>query len=173
MSTPLIEQEAAAILASVNGLGILEPGTIGHRTALRAVEKALGTLADLAQQNADLVNQRDQLLAAISQGAKEAGMLRAEVSPGGPMAIQLAGDMGAELARLAAVTQITPESYEAARDHVAGALGSAYDCNRVWSAWGVNTMGPDDFSLVAEDADRLDEITRAALLGAGLSVPAG
>lgn len=171
MSTPLIEQEAAAILASVNGLGVFESDTIGHKMALRAIEKALATLDDLAQKNAELVNQRDQLLAAISQGAKTAGMLRAEVLPSGPMAIQLAGDMGTELARLATVTQITPEQFDAAASQVAHALGDAYDCTRVWSAWCVGTMSEADFTQVAEQDDRVDEITRAALIGAGLSVP--
>lgn len=52
---------------------------------------------------------------------------------------------------------------EAVRDAIAEALGDAYDCTRVWAAWGVGTMGPDDFSLVREDSDRLDEIADAAL----------
>jgi hypothetical protein len=52
---------------------------------------------------------------------------------------------------------------ERVRDAVAEALGDAYDCTRVWSAWGVGTMGPDDFSPVAEDDDRLTEIVDAAL----------
>jgi hypothetical protein len=49
---------------------------------------------------------------------------------------------------------------------VAEALGeSAYDCLRVWAAWGVGymAMGPDDFALVAEDSDRLAEIADAAI----------
>ena len=52
---------------------------------------------------------------------------------------------------------------EAVTDAVAEALGDAYDCNRVWSAWGVGTMGPDDFTLIAEDSDRVNEIARAAI----------
>lgn len=50
-----------------------------------------------------------------------------------------------------------------ARDGIAEALGDAYDCMLVWSAWGVGTMGPDDFVLVVEDESRLEEITDAAL----------
>lgn len=59
----------------------------------------------------------------------------------------------------------------AVRDAVAAALGDAYDCTRVWAAWGVGTMSEDDFQLVAEDDERLDEIVEAALVAAGLAVP--
>ena len=48
-------------------------------------------------------------------------------------------------------------------DAVANALGDAYDCMRVWSAWGYGTMGSDDFRLVANDPDRLHEIAEAAI----------
>lgn len=48
-------------------------------------------------------------------------------------------------------------------DAVAEALGDAYDCSRVWQAWSYGTMGQDDFSLVAEDADRVAEIADAAI----------
>lgn len=51
------------------------------------------------------------------------------------------------------------------RDAVAAALGEAYDCTRTWAAWGVGTMSQDDFQLVAEDPDRVDEIVTAALDG--------
>jgi len=49
------------------------------------------------------------------------------------------------------------------RDALAAALGSAYDCTRVWSAWGVGTMGPDDFRLIADDADRVSDLADAAI----------
>ena len=49
------------------------------------------------------------------------------------------------------------------RDAIAEALGDAYDCNRQWSAWSYGTMGPDDFSMVREDSDRVDEIAQAAV----------
>ena len=52
---------------------------------------------------------------------------------------------------------------ESVLDAVAAAIGDAYDCNRVWSAWSYGTMGPDDFSRVAEDGDRVAEIAGAAL----------
>lgn len=52
---------------------------------------------------------------------------------------------------------------EAAYDAVAAALGDAYDCTRCWSAWSYGTMGPDDFSQVAEDGDRVREIAGAAI----------
>ena len=121
---------------------------------------------------AEAERQRDSLIEAIAEAAKEGGMLRAEVHPSGPLAIQLASDMGAELARLATVTQITQDQFDGATAQVAHALGSAYDCTRTWSAWGHGTMGSDDFVQVASQDDRVDEITRAALLGAGLAVSA-
>jgi hypothetical protein len=49
------------------------------------------------------------------------------------------------------------------RDAVADSLGGAYDCLRVWSAWGVGTMGEDDFQLVTDDSDRVEEIAQAAV----------
>ncbi|MCO7641918.1 hypothetical protein NJI34_34685 [Pseudomonas sp. S 311-6] len=57
----------------------------------------------------------------------------------------------------------TSKIKDQARDGIAEALGDAYDCMRVWSAWGVGTMGPDDFALVVDDESRLEEITDAAL----------
>jgi hypothetical protein len=56
-----------------------------------------------------------------------------------------------------------PEVRESVRAAVAEALGRTYDCTRVWEAWQVGTMGPDDFSLVAEDDDRVAEIADAAI----------
>lgn len=52
---------------------------------------------------------------------------------------------------------------EAVMDAIAGALGDAYDCMRVWAAWGVGTMSQDDFRLVADDASRLGELADAAI----------
>jgi hypothetical protein len=55
------------------------------------------------------------------------------------------------------------EQRKAVRAAVTEALGGAYDCTRVWEAWQVGTMGPDDFMLVAEDDDRVAEIADAAI----------
>lgn len=52
---------------------------------------------------------------------------------------------------------------EAVMDAIADALGQAYDCTRVWEAWGVGTMSQDDFHLVTDDAGRLGEIADAAI----------
>ena len=59
--------------------------------------------------------------------------------------------------------EVTEEMKQAVCEAIAEALGDAYDCTRVWSAWGYGTMGPDDFSLVAEDDSRLAEIADAAI----------
>ena len=56
-------------------------------------------------------------------------------------------------------------------DAVANALGDAYDCMRVWSAWGYGTMGSDDFRLVANDPDRLHEIAEAAIQAVFAAAP--
>lgn len=52
---------------------------------------------------------------------------------------------------------------EAVAEAIAEALGGAMDCTRVWSAWGVGTMGESDFVEVASDAERINEITEAAI----------
>jgi len=59
--------------------------------------------------------------------------------------------------------EVTEKMRQAVCEAIAEALGDAYDCTRVWSAWGCGTMGPDDFSLVAEDDYRLAEIADAAI----------
>ena len=59
--------------------------------------------------------------------------------------------------------EITEEQRQAVIEAVAVALGDAYDCMRVWSAWSYGTMGSDDFSMVAEDDSRLAEIADAAI----------
>lgn len=58
---------------------------------------------------------------------------------------------------------------EVVRDALAQTLGDAYDCTRVWSAWGIGTMSQDDFSLVAEDDDRLHDLAIAALDASGVA----
>ena len=53
------------------------------------------------------------------------------------------------------------------REAVAGAIGEqAFDCTRVWSAWGVGTMTEDDFELIAQNDTRIAEIADAALAAA-------
>lgn len=52
---------------------------------------------------------------------------------------------------------------EAVMDAIASALGDAYDCTRVWAAWGIGTMSEDDFRLITNDADRLGELADAAI----------
>jgi len=54
------------------------------------------------------------------------------------------------------------ESIEALRTKAQDAV-VAYDCGRCWSAWGWGTMGEEDFTMVAENPDRVTEITDAVL----------
>ena len=65
---------------------------------------------------------------------------------------------------------ITPEQAEKADEAIREALGSAYDCMRVWSAWGVGTMRPDDFWPVADSDERVAEIRNAAAAALGFEV---
>lgn len=57
-------------------------------------------------------------------------------------------------------------------DAIAEAIGDAYDCTRVWSAWGIGTMGPDDFQSVTGDASRVAEIADAAIAAMIANSPA-
>lgn len=52
---------------------------------------------------------------------------------------------------------------DALMSEVATALGDAYDCGRVWSAWSQGTMSADDFYRVADDPERVAEIVDAVL----------
>jgi len=65
---------------------------------------------------------------------------------------------------------ITPEQAEKADEAIREALGSAYDCMRVWSAWGVGTMGPGDFWPVADSDERVAEIRDAVAAALGFEV---
>ena len=71
---------------------------------------------------------------------------------------------------VAAPVQLTAEKAEKADEAIRDALGDAYDCLRVWSAWSYGAMGPDDFSLVAEDSDRVAEIRNAAAAALGFKL---
>jgi hypothetical protein len=66
------------------------------------------------------------------------------------------------------LANIPDELPDSVIDATADAIGGAYDCMRVWEAWDVGTMGPDDFWPVADDPGRVAEIARAAI-GAWLS----
>ena len=65
---------------------------------------------------------------------------------------------------------ITPEQAEKADEAIREALGGTYDCMRVWSAWGVGTMGPGDFWPVADSDERVAEIRNAAAAALGFEV---
>lgn len=61
---------------------------------------------------------------------------------------------------------------ERVMEAIAEALGDgAYDCTRVWSAWGYGTMGSDDFRLIANDPARLHEIAEAAIQAVFAAAP--
>ena len=76
-----------------------------------------------------------------------------------------------EFKRTQASPASAPEVRESVIEAIAEALGDAYDCTRVWSAWSYGTMSQDDFSLVAEDRSRLEEIADAAMLAAAPTPP--
>tara|TARA_R110000851_G_scaffold272877_1_gene425589 strand:- start:46 stop:495 length:450 start_codon:yes stop_codon:yes gene_type:complete len=55
------------------------------------------------------------------------------------------------------------EQLEQVKEAISEALGDAYDCTRVWSAWSHGTMTDDDFTPVSDDEERLSEIASAAI----------
>lgn len=64
--------------------------------------------------------------------------------------------------------QITEDQKSRIRDELQQTLGDSYDCTRAWCAWSYGTMTEDDFIHIAEDYDRIEEITEAvtqAILG--------
>lgn len=56
---------------------------------------------------------------------------------------------------------------------IAGALGDAYDCMRVWNAWSYGTMSADDFIEVREQTDRIAEIREAVMAVLRTQEPVG
>lgn len=64
---------------------------------------------------------------------------------------------------LEAVPEGPTDLKEQVMDAIGETLGDAYDCLRVWSAWGVGTMSQDDFARVADDRNRLAELADAAI----------
>lgn len=63
--------------------------------------------------------------------------------------------------------RLTDEQVAKVDTAICEALGEAYDCLRVWEAWGCGTMRSDDFILVADDSDRVVEIREAVLQALG------
>lgn len=73
------------------------------------------------------------------------------------------GTWALRIGRAPGVAATTDEQRQRVQDAIAEALGDAYDCTRVWGAWGVGTMSEDDFARVADDSDRVAEIADAAI----------
>lgn len=95
-------------------------------------------------------------------GASEVGASDTELSMADVLA--LFDVMKAHETQAAMLAALPADKLQAARDAVAVAIGNdAYDCTRVWSAWGVGTMDQDDFVPITHDAERVEEITLAAL----------
>ena len=69
-----------------------------------------------------------------------------------------------------ALAHLTDEQAEKADEAIREALGMAYDCMRVWEAWGCGTMGPNDFWPVADSDERVAEIRNAAAAALGFNV---
>lgn len=55
------------------------------------------------------------------------------------------------------------QTRERVREAISEAMGNAMDCTRIWSAWSVGTMSENDFQIVRENEDRLEEIVDAVL----------
>ena len=69
---------------------------------------------------------------------------------------------------------ITKEARERLENEFYDYLGEEiYACGRVHEAWGVGTMGLDDFSLAREDQDILDSLVEIALKSLGFDPQSG
>jgi len=82
-----------------------------------------------------------------------------------------------EATEVAPTVELRPISKEA-REHLENEfydyLGQEiYSCGRVYEAWGVGTMGLDDFSLAREDQDVLDSLVEIALKSLGFDPQSG
>lgn len=64
--------------------------------------------------------------------------------------------------------RLTDEQVAKVDTAICEALGEAYDYLRGGIAWSCETMGPEDFSLVADDSDRVASIREAVLQALGL-----
>lgn len=63
-----------------------------------------------------------------------------------------------------ATAKVALPERETLKDVMAAVLGGdAYDCTRVWSAWGVGTMTDDDFVPIVEQEERLYELVDACI----------
>lgn len=77
-------------------------------------------------------------------------------------------DNGIFLAATEPLYRKTPETFylpspEYLFSAISEALGQAMDCDRKWSEFGVWKMREEDFSLVADDQERLEEIAISVL----------
>ena len=59
--------------------------------------------------------------------------------------------------------KLSDEAREAARAAASDVLADTYDCVRCWTAWGIRTMGPDDFESIWDNTERLDQIVDAVV----------
>lgn len=83
----------------------------------------------------------------------------------------------AEIIATTEVTELRPitkEARELLEKNFYDYLGEEiYACGRVHEAWGVGTMGLDDFSLAREDDDVLDSLVEIALKTLGFDPQSG
>lgn len=71
---------------------------------------------------------------------------------------------GTKLYDQPATAKVVLPERETLKDVMAAVIGGdAYDCTRVWNAWGVGTMTDDDFVPIVEQEERLYELVDACL----------
>lgn len=100
--------------------------------------------SELIEARADLVTQKENHERQLADLQKEVTRLKDM-----PLAVLAAAD---------------DEQLESVVSEAIGeALGEAYDCTRVWQAWGVGTMSEEDFVMIKNDLTRLTELSNAAL----------
>jgi hypothetical protein len=138
-----------------------QPSARDYLDTLTAVLNAIGYKEEFAAAHLDLkVSDGVKLFLAKQRGAIEC---QAHI---GPDCTECGGTGFWESEQPSARVSLSDEAKQRVYDAVRDALGDAYDCTRVWHAWGVGTMSQDDFRLVAEDDERVAEIADAAILAA-------
>jgi hypothetical protein len=64
----------------------------------------------------------------------------------------------------ALITLISEPLKEKLKNTLREQLSDALICTRTWNAWNYGTMGEDDFQLLIEDEDYIDQLAESVLL---------
>ncbi len=167
--------------AIVKALGDLQAGRVGN--AMQILREALAEQPAPVQQeqigNDWMPCMKLPLIVHVRQQRKGETHVstRKGITPVKPDDLIMRGVLGGEYPISRAIFEQTYSLYAAPqqpvqqepmalREALASALTCVYVCGRVWSAWGVGTMGEDDFSPASECDEVLDELVSAVTAAA-------